>query len=173
MIVYGASAEVSVAKLFLGGFLPGILIGLFMSAYIIWYARHHSLQTTPRFNWSTLATASLDALGALGVPFVILGGIYSGVFTPTEAAGIAGVYGILVSALVYKDMGWQGIWDVAVSSGVITAQLMIIVAGSAVFTWYLTVSGGRRSSPMASSPCTRRAGCSCWPSTSSSSSWVG
>jgi C4-dicarboxylate transporter, DctM subunit len=141
MIVYGASAEVSVAKLFLGGFLPGVLIGLFMAAYIIWYARRHPLQTTPRFNWSAFATASLDALGALGVPLVILGGIYSGVFTPTEAAGIAGVYGILVSALVYRDMGWRGIWDVAVNSGIVTAQLMIIVAGSAVFTWYLTVSG--------------------------------
>jgi C4-dicarboxylate transporter DctM subunit len=141
MIVYGASAEVSVAKLFLGGFLPGILIGLFMTAYIIWYASRHPLQTTPRFNWSAFAAASLDALGALGVPLVILGGIYSGVFTPTEAAGIAGVYGILVSALVYRDMGWRGIWDVAVNSGIVTAQLMIIVAGSAVFTWYLTVSG--------------------------------
>jgi C4-dicarboxylate transporter DctM subunit len=141
MIVYGASAEVSVAKLFLGGFLPGVLIGLFMTAYIIWYARRHPLQTTPRFNWSAFAAASLDALGALGVPLVILGGIYSGVFTPTEAAGIAGVYGILVSALVYRDMGWRGIWDVAVYSGIVTAQLMIIVAGSAVFTWYLTVSG--------------------------------
>jgi C4-dicarboxylate transporter, DctM subunit len=141
MIVYGASAEVSVAKLFLGGFLPGILIGLFMTAYIIWYASRHPLQTTPRFNWSAFAAASLDALGALGVPLVILGGIYSGVFTPTEAAGIAGVYGILVSALVYRDMGWRSIWDVAVNSGIVTAQLMIIVAGSAVFTWYLTVSG--------------------------------
>jgi C4-dicarboxylate transporter, DctM subunit len=141
MIVYGASAEVSVAKLFLGGFLPGVLIGLFMTAYIIWYASRHPLQTTPRFNWSAFAAASLDALGALGVPLVILGGIYSGVFTPTEAAGIAGVYGILVSALVYRDMGWRGIWDVAVNSGIVTAQLMIIVAGSAVFTWYLTVSG--------------------------------
>jgi C4-dicarboxylate transporter, DctM subunit len=141
MIVYGASAEVSVAKLFLGGFLPGILIGLFMTAYIIWYASRHPLTTTPRFNWSAFAAASMDALGALGVPLVILGGIYSGVFTPTEAAGIAGVYGILVSALVYRDVGWRGIWDVAVNSGIVTAQLMIIVAGSAVFTWYLTVSG--------------------------------
>jgi TRAP-type C4-dicarboxylate transport system permease large subunit len=135
-----ASAEVSVAKLFLGGFLPGVLIGLFMTGYTIWYARRHPLQMTPRFNWSAFARTSLDALGALGVP-VVLGGIYSSIFTPTEAAGIAGVYAILVSALVYRDMGWRGIWDVAVRSGIVTAQLMIIVAGSAVFTWYLTVSG--------------------------------
>jgi len=141
MIVYGAAAEVSIAKLFLGGFLPGMLIGLFMAAYVLWYARRHALMSPQRFRWSAFATASLEALWALGVPFVILGGIYSGVFTPTEAAGIAGVYGILVSTLVYKDMGWHGIWDVAVNAGVVTAQLMIIVAGSAVFTWYLTVSG--------------------------------
>jgi C4-dicarboxylate transporter DctM subunit len=141
MIVYGAAAEVSIAKLFLGGFLPGMLIGLLMAAYVLWYARRHALTSPPRFRWPAFATASLEALWALGVPFVILGGIYSGVFTPTEAAGIAGVYGILVSTLVYKDMGWRGIWDVAVNAGVVTAQLMIIVAGSAVFTWYLTVSG--------------------------------
>ena len=141
MIVYGASAEVSVAKLFLGGFLPGMLIGLFMAIYILWYARRRNLRSSQRFNLAEFLAASRDAIWALGVPIVILGGIYSGMFTPTEAAGIAGMYGIVVSAFVYRDIGWKQIWEIAVNSGIVTAQIMIIVAGSMVFTWYLTVSG--------------------------------
>jgi C4-dicarboxylate transporter DctM subunit len=142
MILYGASAEESVAKLFLGGVFPGMLIGLLIAAYILWYARRRShLKTTQRFELGTFLRASVSALWALGVPLVILGGIYSGIFTPTEAAGVAGVYGILVSALVYRDIGWKGFWDIAVNSGIVTAQLMMIVAASGVFSWILTVSG--------------------------------
>lgn len=155
MILYGASAEVSVAKLFLGGFLPGILIGLLMAVYIVWYARRREIQSTDRFHLATFLRATTNAIWALGVPLVILGGIYglpavrigslqfggSAIFTPTEAAGVAGVYGILVSAFVYRDIGWKGIWETAVGSGIVTAQLMIIVAASAVFSWILTVTG--------------------------------
>src|SRR5574341_67307 len=141
MIVYGASAEVSVAKLFLGGFLPGMLIGLFMAVYILWHSTRHKPEVGDRFNLRAFLRSSRNAIWALGVPIVILGGIYSGMFTPTEAAGIAGVYGIVVSAFVYRDIGWKQIWEIAVNSGIVTAQLLIIVAGSMVFTWYLTVSG--------------------------------
>jgi len=141
MIVYGASAEVSVAKLFLGGIFPGLLIGLLMSIYVVWYARRRPLRITQRFVGRIFLKASVKAVWALGVPLVILGGIYSGIFTPTEAAGIAAVYGIAVSAFIYRDIGWKGIWSVAVSSSVVTAQLMVIVAGSAVFSWLLTVGG--------------------------------
>jgi C4-dicarboxylate transporter DctM subunit len=141
MIVYGASAEVSVAKLFLGGFLPGMLIGLFMAVYILWHSTRHRPEVGDRFNLRAFLRSSRNAIWALGVPVVILGGIYSGMFTPTEAAGVAGIYGILVSAFVYRDIGWKQIWEIAVNSGIVTAQIMIIVAGSMVFSWYLTVSG--------------------------------
>ena len=142
MILYGASAEESVAKLFLGGILPGLLIGLLMAVYILWDARRRStLRITQRFEWATFLRASLNAVWALGVPLVILGGIYTGIFTPTEAAGVAGVYGILVSTFLYRDIGWKGIWEIAVNAGTVTAQLMIIVAASGVFSWILTVSG--------------------------------
>ena len=142
MILYGAAAEESVAKLFLGGFFPGVLIGLLMAIYILWYARRRATLTiSERFAWAAFLRATLNAVWALGVPVVILGGIYTGIFTPTEAAGVAGVYGILVSAFVYRDIGGKGIWEIAVNSGVVTAQLMIIVAASGVFSWVLTVSG--------------------------------
>jgi C4-dicarboxylate transporter DctM subunit len=141
MIVYGASAEQSVAKLFVGGIVPGLLIGVVMAIYIAWYASRTELQITEPFAWPTFGRATIDALWALGVPFIILGGIYTGIFTPTEAAGIAAVYGILVSAFVYKDIGRREIWQIAVNSGLVTAQLMIIVAASGAFSWILTISG--------------------------------
>ncbi|MBI2369436.1 MAG: TRAP transporter large permease [Deltaproteobacteria bacterium] len=143
MILYAASAEQSVAKLFLGGFLPGILIGLLMAVYILIYARRtlRPLGGTAKFTWAGFGKATWNAVFALGVPLVILGGIYSGIFTPTEAAGIAGIYGIVVSRVVYRDLDWRGIWQIAVNSGLVTAQLMIIVAGSALFSWILTIQG--------------------------------
>jgi C4-dicarboxylate transporter DctM subunit len=141
MIVYGAAAEQSVAKLFIGGIVPGLLIGAVMALYIAWYASRTPLQVTERFQWRTFGRATTEATGALGVPLIILGGIYTGIFTPTEAAGIAAVYGILVGALVYRDIGLSDIWQIAVNSALVTAQLMIIVAASGVFSWILTVSG--------------------------------
>jgi C4-dicarboxylate transporter DctM subunit len=141
MIVYGASAEQSVAKLFIGGIIPGLLIGVLMGVYIWWYAARTPLAVTERFEWRTFGRATWSAMGALGVPVIILGGIYTGVFTPTEAAGIAGVYGLLVGAFLYRDIDLRGVWQIAVNSGLVTAQLMIIVAASSVFAWILTVSG--------------------------------
>jgi C4-dicarboxylate transporter DctM subunit len=141
MILYGASAEQSVAKLFLGGFFPGLLIGALMAVYIFWYVSRENVRVTEKFGMRAFGQATVSAVWALGVPLVILGGIYSGIFTPTEAAGIAGIYGILVSAFVYRDVGWKGIWEIAVNSGLVTAQIMIIVAASGVFAWLLTISG--------------------------------
>lgn len=141
MIIYGAAAEQSVAKLFIGGIVPGLLIGAVMAIYIAWYASRTPLQVTQRFEPRTFGRATVDAAWALGVPLIILGGIYSGIFTPTEAAGIAAVYGILVGALIYRDIGMRDIWQIAVNSALVTAQLMIIVAASGVFSWILTVSG--------------------------------
>ena len=141
MIIYGAAAEQSVAKLFIGGIVPGLLIGAVMAIYIAWYASRTKLRVTERFEWRTFGRATVDATWALGVPLIILGGIYTGVFTPTEAAGIAAVYGILVGALIYRDIGCRDIWQIAVNSALVTAQLMIIVAASGVFSWILTISG--------------------------------
>ena len=119
-----------------------MLIGLFMAVYIVWYARRRRLETTRRFSPAAFARSSINAIWALGVPIVILGGIYSGIFTPTEAAGIAGIYGILVSAFVYRDIGWTYIWEIAVNSAVVTAQLLIIVAGE----WQEVI--GKETSPI-------------------------
>ena len=141
MIIYGAAAEQSVAKLFMGGFLPGILIGLLMAVYISYYASRHELAATESFNLARLVHATRESIWALGAPIFILGSIYAGICTPTEAAGIACVYGIVVTRLIYRELSWRRLFDISVSSAFLTAQVMIIVAASGVFSWLLTISG--------------------------------
>jgi C4-dicarboxylate transporter DctM subunit len=141
MIIYGAAAEQSVAKLFMAGFLPGLLIGLFMAAYILWYARTRTLAPAAAFSWAQLGRTTREGMWALGAPFIILGSIYTGICTPTESAGIACIYGILVARFVYRELGWRQIFDLAVSSTLLTAQIMIIVAAAGIYSWLLTISG--------------------------------
>jgi C4-dicarboxylate transporter DctM subunit len=75
------------------------------------------------------------------MPVIILGGIYLGVFSPTESAGVACVYAMLVTIFVYKELNWKDLWDSAIASAYLTAQVMIIVAASGVFAWILTIRG--------------------------------
>lgn len=141
MILYGAAAEQSVAALFIGGVLPGLLIGVLTALYIVVYARRQRLAQRAGFRWGAFWRSTREGVWALGAPVVILGSIYTGICTPTEAAGIAGVYGILVTRYVYRDITWARLWDIAVGSAFLTAQIMIIVAASGVFSWLLTISG--------------------------------
>jgi C4-dicarboxylate transporter DctM subunit len=112
-----------------------------MAVYIVIYARRRDLRGTERFRWATFGRATAQGVWALGAPVVILGGIYTGVFTPTEAAGVAGIYGILVTRFIYRDISWTRLWEFSVNSVFLTAQIMIIVAASGVFSWLLTISG--------------------------------
>lgn len=141
MILYGASAEQSVALLFVAGIFPGLLMSLLMGLYIYFFAASKGIREGGRFSWPVFLHATKDGVWALGTPVIILGGIYAGIFSPTEAAGIACVYAIIVTKFVYGDISWRGLWDVSVSSMYLTAQVLIIVAGAGVFSWILTVSG--------------------------------
>jgi C4-dicarboxylate transporter DctM subunit len=111
-----------------------------MAAYVYVYATRRDIREGRPFSWSGVLHASRDGVWALGTPVIILGGIYAGVVSPTEAAGIACVYAIFVTRYVYRDIDWKGIWDVAISSMYLTAQVLIIVAAAGVYSWLLTVS---------------------------------
>ena len=141
MILYGASAEQSVALLFIAGVFPGLVMAAFQGTYVLYYARKHNVRDGAPFSWRKVGHLSKTGFWSLGAPFVILGGIYGGIFSPTEAAGIACVYGILVCKFIYGDVTWKGLWNVAVNSMYLTAQVLIIVAAAGVFSWILTVSG--------------------------------
>lgn len=141
MILYGASAEESVAELFAAGIIPALLLGFATLLYILWFSR--SVKEPPFAKRSPSETARLifGALPALGTPVVILGGIYSGVFSPTESAGVAGIYGIIVTKFIYRELTWKELWAVVENSAKLTAQILIVVAASGVFSWVLTTSG--------------------------------
>src|SRR5207245_4954878 len=141
MIVYAVSAEQSVPKLFIGGVLPGLLLALMEGLFVVWYARHYGVPVTGRASLAGFLRASGNAGWALSIPVIIFGGIYSGVFTPTEAAGVAAICGIAIGRFIYRDTRWRDIWALASSSGLLTAQIMIIVAGSSLYAWFLTVLG--------------------------------
>jgi C4-dicarboxylate transporter DctM subunit len=141
MILYGASAEQSVAALFLGGVIPGLFIGVVVAGYVYVYALRNDIREGGTFSRRAFFDAMRKGAWALGTPIIILGGIYAGIFSPTEAAGVAGVYAIVVTVSVYKEITWRGVWSVAVDSVILTAQVMVIVAAAGVFSWLLTVSG--------------------------------
>ena len=141
MILYGASAEQSVALLFVAGVIPGLIMAALMAAYIYAFALRSGIREAAGFSWGQFLTASKEGVWALGTPFIILGGIYAGIFSPTESAGVACVYAIIVTRFIYGDISWKGIWDVSVNSMYLTAQVLIIVAAAGVFSQLLTISG--------------------------------
>ena len=141
MIIYGGSAEVSVVKLFIAGFLPGLLLAGMMAAYIYVYARINKLGTTQPFSLRKILGATRDGVLALLTPLIILGGIYSGIFDPTEAGAVAGIYAIAVTMFAYRDLDWRGLWEAAVRTAYVCAQIFIIIAAAGLYSWLLTISG--------------------------------
>ena len=141
MILYGASAEQSVALLFIAGVIPGLLMAALMAAYIYAFALRSGIREAAGFSFAQFLKASKEGVWALGTPFIILGGIYAGIFSPTESAGVACVYAIIVTRFIYGEFSWKGIWEVSVNSMYLTAQVLIIVAAAGVFSQLLTISG--------------------------------
>ncbi len=138
MIVYGAVTGASVGALFVAGFGAGVAYGLGFMGYSYYYARRHKVPRLPRPSWAEIRATLNDAKWGLGMPILIIGGIYGGIFTPTEAAAVAAVYAIAVALLVYREIGLREFWDVVVQSAGSTAQVMILLAGASVFAYILT-----------------------------------
>ena len=123
MILYAASAEQDVGKLFLAGIVPGILIAVLMAIYIYWYCIRHGLKAEGDFDIRAVRHTTVRGAWALLTPIIVLGGIYSGIFSPTEAAGVACVYAVIVAVFIYKDIGPLDVWKAAKSSGYLTSYL--------------------------------------------------
>lgn len=141
MILYGATAEQSIPRLFLAGIVPGLLLAAVMAAYILIWAHRQKLPTDERAEQGGLAGATGDALAALFMPVIVLGGIYLGFFSPTEAGGFACLYILLVARFFFRSLSWGGILESATHSAYLTAQVLIIVASAGVFSWILSVQG--------------------------------
>jgi len=139
MIVYAAAANESVPKLYAAGILPGLLIAALIAGYVVWYSKRNGIDPGTGFDSKSFIRSLVRGFWALGAPFIILGGIYGGVFSPTEAAAVACVYAAFVTWLVYRDVGWTEILDCAAATVRLTAQVFIIVACASVYAWLLTV----------------------------------
>ncbi|MDR2529883.1 MAG: TRAP transporter large permease [Synergistaceae bacterium] len=138
MIIYCVMTNVSVGALFMGGFVPGVLVGASLM-FVAWYiARRQGYKGERRFTWAERVRALKDAFWALLMPLIILGGIYGGVFTPTEAAVVAVVYGLFVGFFVYKELRLSRMRAVLVNTAVSTATILFIIATSSAFSWVIT-----------------------------------
>ncbi len=138
MIIYGVLTGVSIGALFMGGILPGILVGgsLMLVAWAI--ARKRGYKGDEKASGAKIWATFKDAILALLMPVIILGGIYGGVFTPTEAAVVAVAYGFIVGFFVYRELSLAKLKDILVNTSIGTATIMFIIATSSVFSWILT-----------------------------------
>ncbi len=141
MILYAVSAEQSAVQLFTAGILPSILIGLIDAAFVITYAKIKRVPLAPAARWEVIWKTTKEASWALGTLAVIFGGIYGGVFTPTEAAGVAVVYSLFVTMVVYREVDLARFWKILVDSAFLISQILLIVTSAGIYSWLLTTSG--------------------------------
>ncbi|MDR3048256.1 MAG: TRAP transporter large permease [Elusimicrobiota bacterium] len=139
-VVYASISDVSVAKIFAGGFLPGALLGAAFIIAAMICSRKDKITRQPKASARERWLAFKDAFWGLLTPVVILGGIYGGVFTPTESAGIAIIYALIVGIFIYKEINLKNVGKLFVDAAVMSAQVMFIVACATVFAWLLTTS---------------------------------
>ncbi|MYL36919.1 TRAP transporter large permease [Halobacillus litoralis] len=141
LIIFGSVTGVSVGSLFIAGIGAGLIYGLSSILYIYYYAKKNNLPKDKRASGKEFWTATVKAFWALLIPVIILGGIYSGIFTPTEAAGVSAVYALFVSVVIYREMNWRSFYQTLVDSAITTAQVLVLVAAAQVLGWILTRGG--------------------------------
>lgn len=140
-VVYGAIAGVSIGKIFMAGIIPGILmgIGLIIASLII--VKKMDIEQQEKATTQEKLKSVKEAFWGLMMPVIILGGIYGGYFTPTEAAAVAAVYGILVGIFIYKTITFKDLYELMVQSALGSAVVMFIVACAGFFAWFITTQG--------------------------------
>lgn len=141
LLIYGVMANVSVGKLFIGGFIPGILmgVGLMIYSYIVGKKRNYKGRET-RASLKEILNAGKSALLALFMPVIIIGGIMSGKFTATESGAIAVFYALIVGIFIYRELKFKSIISALVNCAKSTGQVLIVVAFASLFTWIITVN---------------------------------
>lgn len=137
MVLYAVIAGESVAKLFMGGFVPGVLMGGGLIAYALWIANRRKYPEGLVVEGREKLRRFVSAIWGLMTPVLILGGIFTGIFTPSEAAAVAVVYTILVAAFVYRALTWKKFYQLVVGAGVTSALVMFIIATAKLFGWGL------------------------------------
>lgn len=138
MIVYGVVSGTSVGELFIAGIGPGLLILLLFSVYCYAMSRYWKIPTRPKASWGERGRALRKALFPLGFPVIVVGGIYSGLVSPTEAAAVSVLYALLLELLVFRAIKLRELPELARSTAMITAVVFILVAAGAAFSWVIS-----------------------------------
>lgn len=138
MVVYGAVTETSVGALFMAGVVPGLLLGLLLMVAIYVVARMRNMPRQPRAGVAEVGAAARDSIWGLLLIVIILGGIYGGIFTPTEAAAVAAIYAFFIAVFVYRDIGMTQVPEVLIDAAKVTIMLMFIIANALLFAHVLT-----------------------------------
>jgi len=143
-VIVGSITGVSIGRLFLGGAVPGILMGFYLMVFAYCIALRRNYPRGERARMGEVARAFVDASLAIVMPIIILGGILAGVCTPTEAAVVASVYALVVGAFVYRELAWADLPKVLVDTVLVTASLLLIISAASPFAVILTWQGAAR-----------------------------
>ena len=138
MVVYAAVTEVSVGRMFMAGVIPGLLLGLMLAVAVHWRVRKLNIEPTARAPLREVFGKFRESLWGLALLVIIMGGIYGGVFTPTEAAAVSAVYALFVAVFIYRDLKFHNLPKVFVEASRTTVMLMFIVANAMLFAHVLT-----------------------------------
>lgn len=136
MVVIGGLTSISIGRMFLGGVVPGLILGLLFGVVCYVVSRRRNYPVEGRFDATEMVRSLLAALPSLGLPAIIVGGILSGIFTPTESAGVAAVY-VIVLGVVNRSLTWRAFYRAVVETAVVSGTVMFIVGISAIFAWIL------------------------------------
>ena len=139
MIIYGIATGTSTGSLFMGGFIPGFMCAAGMAIYAVWYGKYKLKLKTHKFSLRKVGKSFVDAIWALVMPLIILGGIYGGVFTPTEAAAVACLYGIIVGFLIYRELSWKDMGSILLNTVKTSSMILFIIAAATAFAYVLTI----------------------------------
>ena len=141
MIIYGVVSGASIGDLFIAGILPGLLILLLISVYCWITSIRMGIEPEERASWAHRCEALKKAMLPLGFPLVVVGGIYGGIFSPTEAAAIAVLYALILEIVILRSVNVKELWDIALSTGLIAAVVFILVAAGNAFTYTISFAG--------------------------------
>jgi C4-dicarboxylate transporter DctM subunit len=138
MVMYSVSTNTSVGKLFMAGVVPGLLLATFLGLTTWYLARKHNYPRLPKATWSERLKAFRKSAWGLLLIVIVMGGIYTGIFTPTEAAAMSAVYAFIVAVFVYKDMGFKQVPKVLLDSAAMSAMLLYIITNAVLFSFLMT-----------------------------------
>ncbi|SDG67062.1 TRAP transporter large permease subunit [Propionivibrio dicarboxylicus] len=139
-VMFGVVAQLSITKLFMAGIVPGLMMGISIGLAWLWVIRKDKLEPAPRKSAAEVWKAVIDGIWALIMPAIILGGLKTGVFTPTEAGVVAAFYALFVGMFIYKEIKFSQLYQLLLNAGKITAVVMLLVGAAMVSSWLITVA---------------------------------